>query len=119
MGFFIVRGDLPRAGADDEDRLLSGWIPKQTDAGRFTLARDRDDMMVSFECDYCIFFKLYKRCPQADNERDLFAMKCIRRIHLDAFRGRARSTVETNAAKVRKGLKILNRLGLTGPYLNP
>jgi hypothetical protein len=116
MGFFIATGDLPRAGPDGEDRLLSGWIPRQTDAGRFTSARDGGDLMVSFKCDYCILFKFYQRCPQADNKRDLFVMKCLHRINLETFWIEACSTVKTNAAKVREGLNISNRLSLTGPY---
>ena len=116
MGFFIATGDLPRAGPDGEDRLLSGWIPRLTDAGRFTSARDGGDLIVSFECDYCIFFKFYQRCPQADNKMDLFVMKCLHRINLETFWSEACSTVKTNAAKVREGLNISNRLSLTGPY---
>jgi hypothetical protein len=89
IGFFIATGDLPRVGSDDEDRLLSGWIPRRTDVGRFTTARDGDDLMVSFECDSCIFSKLYERDPIEGNEKDAFALKCIRRINLDAFWSRA------------------------------
>jgi hypothetical protein len=27
--FFIAIGDHPQAEADDEDRLLSGWLPRK------------------------------------------------------------------------------------------
>lgn len=118
-GFFIATGDTPRSGINDEDRLMSGWVPRKVDAGRFTVARDGDDLMVSFECDFCIFWKLYNRSPDTGDERDQFVMRCIRRINLDAFWSRARSTVEANAAKIREGLKISNKLGLPGPYLAP
>ena len=119
MAFFVATGDLPQVRADDEDRLLSGWIPRKSDVGKFSQARDGDDLMVSFECDLCIFWKLYKRGPEVGNQTDNFAMSCIRRINLDAFWSRARSTVESNAAKVREGLKISESLGLLGPYLDP
>lgn len=76
--------------------------------------------MVSFECDTCIFWKLYNRdANPGENEKDAFALQCIRRINLDAFWSRARTTVTSNAAKVREGLKISSRLGLDGPYLEP
>ncbi|KAI2491132.1 hypothetical protein MHU86_23418 [Fragilaria crotonensis] len=82
-------------------------------------ARDGDDLMVSFECDMCIFGKLFARPPETENEKDNFSLRCIRRINLDAFWSRARTTVESNAAKVREGLKISDMLGLQGPYLDP
>jgi hypothetical protein len=75
--------------------------------------------MVSFECDSCIFRKLYHRNPELRHERDTFALACIRRINLDAFWSRARTTVESNAAKVREGLRLSSLLGLSGPYLEP
>ena len=104
---------------DDEDRLLSGWIPRKSDVAKFGQARDGDDLMVTFECDLCIFWKLYRRGPSYSNPTDKFGLDCIRRVNLDAFWSRARSTVEANAAKVREGLKISRKLGLTGPYLDP
>lgn len=117
--FHIATGDLPTVGENDEDRLLSGWVQKKSDRGRFVEARNGDDLMVSFECDLCIFGKLYGRLPVSDNANDTFSLSCIRRINLDAFWSRARSTVEANAAKVREGLRISRRLGLAGPYLDP
>jgi hypothetical protein len=117
--FYIASGDLPTAGSNDEDRLQSGWAQKKSDDGRFVTARDGDDLMVSFECDLCVFAKLYGRLPDAGLARDDFSLACIRRINLDAFWSRARSTVEANAAKTREGLRISRRLGLAGPYLDP
>jgi hypothetical protein len=86
---------------------------------KYAQARDGDDLMVSFECDVSVFWKLYGRAPILSIEADKFSMDCIHRINLDAFWSRARSTVEANAAKVREGLKVSRLLGLTGPYLNP
>jgi hypothetical protein len=115
----VASGDLPPAGQDDEDRLMSGWIPRKSDHQKYATARDGDDLMVSFECDNCIFSKLYDRPPVTTNDTDRFSMACIRRINLDAFWSRAKDTVEQNSRKVREGLAISARLGLTGPYLNP
>lgn len=119
MLFFVATGDLPQVGIDDEDRLLSGWIPRKSDVGKYAQARDGDDLMVSFECDLCVFGKLYGRPPSPVSTTDTFSLACIRRVNLDAFWSRARSTVEANSAKVREGLKISSRLGLPGPYLDP
>ena len=115
----MATGDTPRADANDEDRLMSGWVPRKTDHERFMEARNGDDLMVSFECDLCIFWKLYHRSPKEDESEDKFRLDCIRRINLDAFWSRARSTVESNASKIREGLKISRSLGLQGPYMDP
>jgi hypothetical protein len=98
---------------------MSGWAQKKSDDKRFLEARVGDDLMVSFECDACIFFKLYGRVSNPINGTDCFSLACIRRVNLDAFWSRARSTVEANASKVREGLRISERLGLLGPYLDP
>jgi hypothetical protein len=103
----------------DEDRLTSGWSIRKRDSNRFSTARNGDDLLVSFECDVCIFRKLFARDSDPQNTRDEFALACIRRINLDAFWSRARTTVESNTAKVREGLRISESLGLAGPYLNP
>jgi hypothetical protein len=73
--------DQPQVENDDEDRILSGWKPRKTDAGRFTSARDGDDLMVPFECDICVFGNLFDHEPDViANEKDAFAMHCIRRV---------------------------------------
>ena len=61
----MAAGDQPIAEADDEDRIMSGWIPrKKSDVGRFTSARNGDNLMVPFECDFCVFGKLlFDRAP--------------------------------------------------------
>lgn len=117
--FHMATDDMVLNPAGDEDRLESGWGSRPKDRNRFSTARNGDDLLVSFECDDCIFFKLYSRDPDINCDKDLFALACIRRIVLDAFWSRARTTVESNTAKIREGLRISNRLGLQGPYLNP
>ena len=93
--------------ADDEDRIRSGWKSRKGDKTQFHTARDGDDLMVAFECDTCVFSKLYKRLPEKNGDpRDLFAMACIRRVILDAFWSRARSTVTSNANLMRSMVKL-------------
>ena len=79
--------------------------------------------MASFECDVCIFSKLYQRLPNelGGSEQDDFAMACIRRIVLDAFWSRASSTVLGNKNLMRATMKITTGLlgHLDGPYGNP
>ena len=109
---------------DDKDRLLSGWNYTKRNQNRFRFARNGDDLLISFECDWCMFHKLFRRSPSSSSrtlisEQDAFAVTCIRQINLDAFWSRAPSTVSSNAAKIREGLAISERLGLTGPYLAP
>ena len=87
----MAAGDQPIAEADDEDRILSGWVPRKADVGRFTSARNGDNLMVPFECDFCVFGKLFDHVPTLTNDKDVFALGCIRRIILDAFWSRATS----------------------------
>lgn len=117
--FHTASDDTSSASQNDEDRLISGWKQRKGEAIRFDTARNGDDLLVSFECDVCIFRKLYHRDYNIASAKDDFALSCIRRINLDAFWSRARATVESNTAKVREGLKLSTAFGLSGPYLNP
>lgn len=109
---------------DDEDRIQSGWKVKEGDDFKFHRARDGDDLLVAFECDVCIFSKLYKRLPATGEgcEADRFAMACIRRVVLDSFWSRAKSTVTGNTYLMRSTMKKLTAgaLGhIEGPYGHP
>ena len=118
--FYVALDDQPQAGVDDEDRLLSGWKPRKEGAGRFGTGRNGDDLMCPFECDTCVFGKLFDHEPNVtESKQDAFAMACIRRVILDAFWSRARPTVNANTLKVREGLRISQRMGMKGPYKNP
>ena len=92
---------------DDEDRIKSGWKARKGDQFQFKCARAGDDLMVQFECDLCVFSKLFKRLPNTgqDTSKDAFAMACIRRVTLDAFWSRATSTVRSNAYLMRTLIK--------------
>jgi hypothetical protein len=103
----------------DDDRLRSGWIVKRVDNRRFCVARDGDDLLVSFECDWCIFGKVYQRLPNPQIEDDRFVMSCIRRINLDAFWSRARSTVASNTFRFREMIRMSESLGFEPPYSDP
>ncbi|KAI2504187.1 hypothetical protein MHU86_10301 [Fragilaria crotonensis] len=110
----MAMGDQPMTEADDEDRILSGWAPRKSDIGRFTSARNGDNLMVPFECDYCVFGKLFDHEPILTDSKDVFALACIRRVILDAFWSRARSTVDANTAKAREALNLSRSMGMRG-----
>ena len=74
----MATSDQPQADEEDEDRILSGWKPRKSDVGRFSTGRNGDNLLVPFECDQCVFGKLFGREPEADqNPKDSFAMSCI------------------------------------------
>jgi hypothetical protein len=49
------------------------------------MARDGDNLLMSIECDFCIFAKLFDHEPQTNCGKNQFAIACIWRINLDAF----------------------------------
>ena len=71
--------------AEDEGRMSLGWPPGVSDSTEFRRGRNGNDLLISFECDFCIFAKLYRVRPRCDNPRDVHIMACIRRICLDTF----------------------------------
>ena len=97
----------------------SGWGVRKEERDRFRVGRNGDDLLVSFECDYCVFVKLYSRLPDDATQADTHIMACIRRIQLDAFWSRATTTVASNTALVRQGLRHSSGIGLDGPYFPP
>jgi hypothetical protein len=119
---FFVANQHSRKLKDDEDRLTAEEWKKHTKKRReddYVVARRGDHLMVSFECDLCVFRKVKERDPIAGNLKDDMTQMCIRRITLDAFWSRASSTVTGNAASVDECLKICGELGIVDPYRNP
>jgi hypothetical protein len=68
----------------DADRMGNVWRLDPGDRHKFQKARMGDHLMVSFECDLCVFRKLFGRNPM-DREQDERAVATIRRMILDAF----------------------------------
>jgi len=102
----------------DLDRMGNVWRIDAVEVNRFHKARTGDHLMVAFECDLCVFRKLFGREP-ADLVRDRKALATIRRMILDAFWSRACSTVKSNAKVIQKGCELSASLGLDPPYLEP
>jgi hypothetical protein len=103
--------------SEDDERLDGAWGARHRPKGEFTHARDGDHLMVPFECDYCIFFKLRGKVPDPSQSKDNLLMGCIRRVNLDAFWSRATTTVHGNRDGVRRALKLSEQVGLSGPYI--
>ena len=72
--------------------------------------------MVPFECDLCIFRKLRGTDPEANSSQDLLLGTCIRRMNLDAFWSRAKSTVYQNKRQLMNSLELSAMVGLQGSY---
>jgi hypothetical protein len=89
------------------------------DKNKFQEARMGDHLMVPFECDTCVFRKLFSRELTSTTLDDLKAVAIIRHMILDAFWSRATSTVEANAKTIQRGCKLLALIGLEPPYLDP
>ncbi len=47
----------------DMDRMSNVWRIDPVDLNRFQKARTGDHLMVAFECDLCVFWKLFGREP--------------------------------------------------------
>jgi hypothetical protein len=107
------------AEGDDGTRLVTGWKAKKSDVGRYRSARDGDDLMVAFECDFCIFEKVYERPPDLTSASDRLGMGCIRRVILDSFWSRSRSTVVSNTARFRDIIRKAQGMGFEPPYSAP
>ena len=103
----------------DEDRLLAGWKSRSSDVRKYSEARDGDDLMISFECDFCVFRKITGRGVNMEDDSDRRLAGCIRRVILDAFWSRARHTVTTNANRFREMIMLSDSLGFEAPYDPP
>ena len=103
---------------NDEDRLGSLWKTKERDGIAFRQARPGDHLLVTFQCDLCIFRKLRGQEPIASNPIDENLLACIRRVNLDAFWSRATSTVSAQRRLVERSLDLSRQLGLDPMFPN-
>jgi hypothetical protein len=110
---FHVRQDprLARGGSiidlADEDRLGNVWRASPPDPLAFHYARDGEHLMVSFECDHCVFSKIRRgERPNLSYEPDKLLMACIRRVILDSFWSRASRTVSSNRQVINRRLAL-------------
>jgi hypothetical protein len=95
------------------------WRRNKRKRNDFKMARKGDDLLVQFECDWCVFGKLRKKAPDPTRQKDILLMACIRRANLDAFWSRAGSTANSQASLIRKGISLSDEVGLDPPYHEP
>ena len=95
------------------------WKHKKPDPKQFHTARDGDHLLTPFQCDVCVFRRVYSRSPDGQSLSDQLGLAYIRRANLDAFWSRAAGTVRNNKGIVRRSIEELAAVGLQGPYFDP
>ena len=116
---FVASGDDGQNGKSNKDRITCGWTQRKSEVSRFCSARDGDDLLVLFECNFYNFGKLFDHEPRSTNAIEKFALACIRRINLDAFWSCLRNTVSHNTNKMREGREISRSMGMRGTPMDP
>ena len=96
----------PQTTEEGRFTVSSKWKQKESNPLDFHEARDGDHALCPFECDTCIFRKLKKVSPNPTSSRDKLLLAMIRRMNLDAFWARARSTVYQNSRRINQALSF-------------
>ena len=112
---FVYKGKTGLEEADEDDGELEDLErrdqEKRGDRKEYKYARNGDTLQVPFECDLCVFRKL-KGTDPGGGEADKQLMCCIRRVNLDAFWARAKTTVRLNYGLMKQSLIIGEKLGI-------
>ncbi len=95
------------------------WRRHPSDALRYTSARDVDHLVTAFQCHFCLFWLLARQVPNPANHRDEWLMCCLVRANLDAFWGRAPSTIVANRRNLDQLMKLWSEVGLAPDLLLP
>ena len=104
---------------DDEGEVYSLWKTKAPNPKDFEVARGGDHLICPFLCDLCIFRIVRRENPQPQSHKDQVLLSHIRRVNLDAFWSRSRSTVRSNSRIARQTLEDARSHGMFGPYRDP
>lgn len=102
---------------NDKERLKAKWGKRQRRVDDYMVARNGDHLMIPYECDNCIFYKLRGTLPVDNSAVDDLLLDCIRRANLDSFWSRARGTVEGNCRKAKQIQNISESLNMPGPFI--
>ena len=81
------------------------------DKDRHLFARDKDHLMISFQCELCQFMNL-KVCDPGIRAEYFLLLRTIRRANVDAFWSREPGTVEATRRDSRNLIKVGSQLGL-------
>lgn len=99
-------------------RLAEVWKRHAQSPDTFLVGRNGDHLLVPFECDTCVFRKVARRNPRKGSKPDELLSASIRRVILDAFWSRTKSTVNGNTSGLRTGLELSQLCELEGPYVH-
>lgn len=89
------------------------------DDNRLHVGRNGDHVSTPFQCDLCVFRLLRKSEPDHTSAQDSLLLACIRRVNLDAFWSREKSTVEGNFNAMKRAIRLSESMGLDGGYPAP
>lgn len=95
------------------------WRRHPSDGLKYKAARNGDHLITPFQCQFCLFRLLTRRIPDPDNHKDEWLMCCLVRANLDAFWGRAPSTIVANRRNLDQLMKMWNEVGLAPDLLLP
>jgi hypothetical protein len=95
------------------------WRRHPSDEHKFKTARNGDHLATPFQCHFCLFRLLSHRKPNPRNDKDEWLMCCLIRANLDAFWGRALSTITANRRNLDQLVKLWLEVGLTPDLLLP
>jgi len=105
-----------------QDEEGFSWLADEKDRFRFKQARNGDQFMTPFQCDWCLFRVLTGRVPRSLHRQDDFLLCLLRRCNLDAFWARETSTVAANRRNLDQLIRTWDDVvGLTPalPALGP
>ena len=105
--------------SDLDGFLIDNNAMAEDDERRFREVRDKDSLIVPFQCDTCHFLNIHGRLPSRSDPTDNLLLTCIRRVSIDSMWSRERSTVRSNLYKGLGYLKFQKRLGLEHRALPP
>lgn len=103
---------------DEKMRFDVLWNKKHRRPDDFLKARNGDHLLVPFECDHCIFYKIQGVVPLLNKESDVNLLAYIRRMNLDSMWARATSTVEANCRNSKLMNKLAVELDIPGVFIH-
>jgi len=106
-----------------QDEEGFAWLADDRDKLRFKQARNGDQFMTPFQCDWYLFHVVTGRVPRDLHRQDDFLLCLLRRCNLDAFWARETSTILANKRNLDQLIRtwdelvgIVPRLPLLGPF---
>ncbi len=95
------------------------WRKHPADALKYKAAQNGDHLVTPFQCHFCLFRLLTRRVHNPGNPKDEWLLCCLVRANLDAFWGRAPSTVVANRRNLDQLMKMWSEVGLAPDLLLP